>query len=96
MKNAQSVNDFIMSRTLEKNELVKMIGGQNFGSLGNQNPYAPSTYPGGAGGQGHNAGYPGGHPGGYPGAGYGMPPAQPGFQAYPGYQSRPSYPPYGQ
>lgn len=68
MKNTQAVNDFIMSRTLEKNELVKMIGGQNFGSLGNQNPYAPSSQPGyPSGGYGMPPSQPGyqGYPG-YP------------------------------
>ena len=69
-----------MSRTLEKNELVNMIGGQNFGALGNQNVYNPSQYPRpGAGGAP-----------GYQGApGYGVPPGYPPSQGYP---PRPNYP----
>lgn len=71
-----------MSRTLEKNELLKVIGGQNFGSLGNQNPYAPHGYPEG------NVGYPGS-------SGYGGMQDYPGGQhGYQGYPPRPNYPPY--
>jgi len=33
MKHTQTANDFITSRTLEKNELIRRIGGQNFGTL---------------------------------------------------------------
>jgi hypothetical protein len=68
-----------MSRNIKKNELIRMIGGQNFSSLEHQKSYAPSVYPGGYA---------------MPPSQPGMPSVQPGYQGYAGYPPRPNYPPH--
>lgn len=98
----QTVNDYIMSRTMEKNDLVNTISSQNLGALGPQNPYtgrgapmAPSPYE-----KVESQYYPGyGPPGapappaypGYPPAAPGGYPPRPGYGAPPGYPPQPTY-----
>jgi len=65
-----------MSRTLEKNELIKMIGGQSYSSLGNQSSHPPSG--------------PYGMPPGQPGMPYGQPGYQ-GYTGYPPRPNYPPY-----
>ena len=102
-KVVQTVNDFTMSRALEKNELLNTISGQNFGVMGNKNPYVPrSAPPPGAPYQDAYSQYyqPSGY--GAPPPGYGPAPRAPtGYPPYqapparpaPGYQPNQGYPP---
>ena len=88
----QAINDYVVSRTLEKNELVNQISSQNFAFLGQQNPRMglPSS------------GMPQYQPAvsevisppAYGAPGYGAPPARPtGYPGYGGYAPAPGYPP---
>jgi hypothetical protein len=102
----QTVNDFVMSRTLEKNDLINTISSQNFAAMGHQNPYIPRPAPTIPGYQyvesqiysqpGYGTGAPG-YPHGAPmppRPGYGAPPA--GYGAPPpssGAAYPPGYPP---
>ena len=75
------INDYVMKRTYEKNELVNRIAGQNFGSLGN-----PSAYGQPPGYQPTQSQY---HYGGPAPSPYPQPPPAPRYPGYPpgyGYQ----------
>lgn len=99
----QTVNDYVMSRTLEKNELINIISTQNFAALGHQNPYipqAPPTVPGYQYVESQIYSHPG--YGGAPTApprypsGAHMPPRPGGYPGAPGYGAPPggaAYPP---